>query len=187
MGRLCVQYRQRTLCTATHVEGWQSLCMLTTNVLMSTRVTIFFNSLCFLRVIRTLLNENHRPSDWKWKPLPKKLQKFLFVATKYSPNGLWIEGGGGGAPPFFLLDEKSMKKLLNWKNLGDMWLNISSATYDTKIETRGRVERIKHCMSSGEIRPPPSIRSILCVFVRTKITTTTTPHISSTQRVYRHV
>ena len=47
-----------------------------------------------------------------------------------------------------------MKKLLNWKNLRDMWLNISSATYDTKIETRGRVERIKHCMSSGEIRHP---------------------------------
>ena len=34
---------------------------------------------------------------------------------------------------------------MNWKNLRDMWLNISSATYDTKIETSGRVEHIKHC------------------------------------------
>ena len=93
--------------------------------------------------------------------------------------------GGGGAPHFFLRDEKSMKKLLNWKNLRDMWLNISSATYDTKIETRGRVEHIKHCMSSGEIRPPlPSIRIILCVFVQKS--QQQQQHISSTQRIYRH-
>ena len=91
---------------------------------------------------------------------------------------------GGGAPHFFLLDEKSMKKLLNWKNLRDMWLNISSATYDTKIETRGRVEHIKHCMSSGEIRPPPfDPQYIVCVCTWKNHNNNNNTHFVNTTRI----
>ena len=108
-----------------------------------------------------------------------RISRFWFIIL----NGLWIEGGCG-APHFFLLDEKSMKKLLNWKNLRDMWLNISSATYDTKIETRGRVEHIKHCVSSGEIRPPPfDPQYIVCVCTYKSHNNNNNTHFVNTTRI----
>ena len=83
-------------------------------------------------------------------------------------------GWGGGRLDhctFLCIDDIFFKKFLGWKYLQDMWLKFSCTTYGTKIEVRGQVEHIKHCISISlaGVRPLlPSLQSSVQMRANTK-------------------